>query len=166
LIQIRLLTPEDAEAYWAIRLEALESKPRAFGASPDKFRTTRPEEMVDRLRAIENGSFIVGAFVDDELVGTAGLSWPESAETRPAPFVWGVYVSPKARGQNFASEMMEMLLRRARSYDGLEEIKLDCFGTSLAAIALYRKFGFNTVSMEPTDGDKHVELHHMLLQLR
>ena len=83
------------------------------------------------------------------LVGTAGLSWPEAEEVRPAAFVWGVYVSPRARGQGLASAMMEALIERAGSYDGLGRVTLDCFGTSVGAIGLYRKLGFTALGVRP-----------------
>ncbi|RYG26047.1 GNAT family N-acetyltransferase [bacterium] len=169
MIETRLLTPDDAEAYWKIRLEALETVPRAFGASVETHRNTGPEAMVERLRPIEEGSFLVGAFAGSELVGTAGMVRAASGKTRHSGFVWGVYVSPLVRGQGVAFSMFETLLRRVRTYEGLERLTLDCDADSAGAMALYGKVGFKSYGLEPRAlkvHDEYVDLHHMLLDLR
>jgi RimJ/RimL family protein N-acetyltransferase len=169
MIETRLLNPDDAEAYWAIRLEALETVPRAFGASAEDHHQTQPAAMVERLRPIDNGSFIVGAFTDGTLVGTVGMVRAAKGKKSHSGFVWGVYVAPTVRGQGVASAMFGTLLERARRYDGLERMTLDCDATSAAALALYRKVGFVSYGLEPHAlkvGDEYVDLHHMLLELR
>ena len=68
-MEIKLLTPTDASAYWELRLEALQQSPEAFGTSYEEAiqRTNPIEQVENNLRA--EGNYTFGAFHQNKLVG-------------------------------------------------------------------------------------------------
>ncbi len=167
-MEIRLLTPDDAEAYWVIRLEALETCPRAFSASVARHRERGPQGSAGMLEPEPNGSFVLGAFDGGELVGTMGMSRNANEKTMHGGFVWGVYVAGSARKSGVGSKLMEALIIRAQTCEGLERLVLQVDSESPGAIRLYEKHGFRSYGLEKrgmkVDGE-YVDLHHMALDL-
>lgn len=169
MTEIRPLTPDDAEAYWHVRLEALETCPRAFGASPENHRAQGIEGSAKRIVSVENERFVLGAWDGDKLVGTVGLMRNEDAKSRHGAYVWGVYVAPTARKSGVGDALMRELIQRAKGFDGLEQLALGVDVSSPAAVRLYEKAGFRSYGVEPNAlkiGDEYVDLHHMTLALR
>lgn len=72
---IRLLTPADGALYRAIRLEALATHPEAFTSTFEREREKPLAWFEERLTT----SDVFGAFIMDELVGTAGFRREDSA---------------------------------------------------------------------------------------
>jgi hypothetical protein len=72
-MEIRILTAEDANEWWRLRLEALESDPEAFSASTDQHQRLSLEDVRNKL----------GAGAQDSLNGDSRLR--QASIGKPAP---------------------------------------------------------------------------------
>lgn len=59
-----------------------------------------------------------------------------------------IIVDPARRGQGFGQEMVSLALRYAREILGMERATLRVFAHNRAALACYRRVGFQAVSLE------------------
>lgn len=163
---IRVLTPDDADTFSTLRLEALEQEPYAFGASPDEHRSMSIEEVRERLRP--SLDFVFGAFIDGRLAGTAGFFRKPNEKERHKGQIWGVYVTEASRGKGAGRKLLEALLAKAKQQPGLESILLVVGTRQTAAQQLYSSLGFQSFGCEPHAlkiGDVHVDEDHMVLRL-
>jgi len=166
--QIRLLTPADAAAYWHFRLEALETEPDAFSASPEEHRATTIAAAAERLGSDPANNFVVGAFVEGQLVATAGFYRARNVKERHKGHVWGVYVTASMRRRSLGRGIMNALLEHAARVDGIEQIVLLVATTQTAATALYHSLGFRSFGRERRAlkiGLRYVDEEHMVLYL-
>jgi ribosomal protein S18 acetylase RimI-like enzyme len=167
-MDLRLLTPDDAEVFWHLRLEALSNDPASFAVSAEEHLTTTVETARERLRKGDTaGNFIVGMFEEGKLAGTAGFYRYMHNKERHKGHIWGVYVRPQSRGKGVASALMKEIVRRAREIDGLEQITLVA-SANLPAQRLYKALGFESYGVEPHSlkiGDQYIDDVLMVLWL-
>ena len=96
-IRVRPLAEGDFEAWWALRLRMLGEHPEAFGGSYGEAVADGAERQ--RERFLQPGSFIVGAFDGETLVGAVGCVQQRLIKMRHKAVIWGMYVAPAARGR-------------------------------------------------------------------
>ena len=167
-MEIRILQSEDAEQYRRLRLEALTGDPRAFSSSVEEHQALSVDEVKRRLSPIAESSFVVGAFHDGQLVGTAGFYRETGPKVRHKGHVWGVYVTPSLRGKGVARSLLKMLLERASGMVGIEQILISVTRTQAEAVGLYRTIGFQTFGCEPRAlkvAGQYVDEEYMVLFL-
>ncbi len=165
-LEIRPLGPDDAEVYRALRLEALERDPKAFGRSADEYRK-EPLETV-RQRFASPDATTLGAFLDGKLVGMASLVRQSGQKERHKASVFAVYVTESARGRGFSRVLLNGLLEKARAIAGLEQVVISVSVTQHAARNLYASLGFVAYGLEPRAlkvSEEYVDEEHMVLML-
>ena len=81
---------------------------------------------------------------DGKIVGSAGMHATGSALRRRHVVVIGLSVSAAAQRQGVGTALMQALCDYADRWMGVLRIELTVYVDNAAAIALYRKFGFET----------------------
>jgi ribosomal protein S18 acetylase RimI-like enzyme len=140
----RRLVVEDSATFRSFRLYALKTCPEAFGAAWE-------DELAQPLNwfsgRIERNIIIGGFDAGQKLVGTAALFPSEAPKTRHKGIVWGVFVSPAARGAGLASRLLDIALSEAAHV--VEEARLTVGTSNASAIELYKRAGFIEYGTEP-----------------
>lgn len=149
---VRLLQPEDARRYTALRREMLADSPWAFGASPEQ---DRGSDAAGVARSLADSAeyAIAGALADLEsdgpLLAAAGILRDAALKRRHVATVWGVYVTPGARGRGLGRAVVQRVIAQARSWPGVERVHLSVSENSPEAHALYQSLGFVAWGIEP-----------------
>lgn len=133
----------DLPLYRLLRLEALRNHPETFSSS---FEEERGSDLSHLIGARPNVT--LGGFVDDGLVGTAGLFVSPKLKQRHKGHVFGVYVAPAWRRTGLARALLERLIQEARS-SGLIVLTLSVTAGNTAARRLYLNAGFSRYGVEP-----------------
>ena len=135
MIEIKKLDQELWQAYRALRLEALQKEPLAFGDSYEESKD-RPEN-VWRSR-IDNFIF---ALDENKPAGMIGL-YQEGTKSKHVINIFSVYVKKEYRGQGIGKKLMEAVLTQIKINQNIIKIKLAVNPAQEAAVKLYQSFGF------------------------
>jgi RimJ/RimL family protein N-acetyltransferase len=140
---IRRLQPADADAYRALRLEALRRCPGAFEHALDEEAILGPDDFAQRLDEIA----VFGAFVEGRLCGIAAFTRPPFAKKRHKGVLRGVYVAPGIRGEGVGTALVAAVVEHARGE--VVQLHAAVATTNAPARRLYARLGFTAYGVEP-----------------
>lgn len=143
---IRWLTPDDVEAFRAIRLESIAQHPQAFGAYA-------ADESVQPLEFFRNKILphsILGAFDDAlGLIGILGFRVNVGHKMNHKATLWGFYVRPDFQGCGVGTKLLTFLLEAIPSIaPGVEQLDLRVESSNASLKRFYERFGFSSYGKE------------------
>jgi ribosomal protein S18 acetylase RimI-like enzyme len=159
---VRVLGPDDAGTFRALRLEALERHPCAFAAAHDEELGQSAADVAERLAQ----QAVFGAFVDGALTGVAGFATPALAKKMHKGILWGVYVRAAVRGQGLGRALVTQVIGHAR--ERVEQLHAAVVTGNAVARGLYRDLGFVPYGLEPRAlkvGEQYFDQELMVLML-
>lgn len=143
-LHITEIPAEHTEAYKKLVQYSLVHDHACFRISPNDaldipFSVTKTDDL-----------FTLGAYLDKELVGvvTFKREGADREKLRHKGVLSRMIVSEKHRGKGIAGKLIEVLIARARSIEGIEQINLTVIPTNARAKLLYERFGFETYASE------------------
>lgn len=146
-MEIRILNQADAMRYRKIRLQSLQEHPEAF-LSTYEIEVAQPiEDTEQKLRPFDD-RFTIGAFLQDELVGTVTFIKETHPKTMHKGNIYAMYVSSAYREQKIGKSLIEQLIHIASEIEGLEQIGLTVISKNIAAKKLYLSLGFRVYGIE------------------
>jgi RimJ/RimL family protein N-acetyltransferase len=160
-MEIRRLGPSDANAFQALRLQALRECPSAFASNYEEERNETIAAVSQRMApAADRGIF--GAFSESELIGSIGFGRESLRKRAHKGFIWGMYVVPAFRNQRVGRQLISHVLEFAEPIQGMRQVHLRVNAANSAAIALYEAVGFRSFGLERgamlIDGELHDEI--------
>ena len=159
---IELLDPSYAKAYRQLMLEAYSLHPEAFVsgiADREKLPLSWWEGQLD-----DELSALFGAFIDAQLVGIVGLAFEPWEDAQHKATLFGLYVHHAFRGQGVGEQLVQAVLSLAEQEPDIKVVELTVSANSAAALALYRRCGFEQSGLEDSAirvGEDYYDRVHM-----
>ena len=145
-MEIKKIAPQDAEAYYILRLEALLDSPDAFSTLYEDA-LNKPIEKTRAQLGSEN-AVTFGAFEEGRLIGNMTLVRKKVQKMKHRAAIVAVYISPSHRGSGVANDLMKKILEYAEDWDGLERLDLMVASENMRAKNFYLRFGFERYGTE------------------
>ena len=166
---IRTLLPAEAAAFWSLRLRALREHPDCFASSPEEEENVPLDVVRARLDSQSPATnLVLGAFVDDKLVGMTGLRRDTFRKAAHKARIWGMYVASESQAQGIGRRLLEAAIDAARRMGGVQQVHLEVMVDNSRARAVYRALGFQPYGVEKRAlriGETYVDEELMYLAL-
>jgi GNAT superfamily N-acetyltransferase len=166
-LNIRRLRVADADVLVALRREALETEPLAFGASAEDDVVLLRESVRTFLGDHEEQA-VFGQVDRADLIGMIGVFRASKVKQRHKATIWGMYVSPRARNKGVGRALLEAAVEQARGW-GLAQLQLSVSEAAPHAKRLYQTAGFRPWGQERRAlqwKGRFVDEYHLVLDLR
>jgi ribosomal protein S18 acetylase RimI-like enzyme len=141
-IQIRQLTPADAESFRELRLEGLRLNPEAFGSTYE-FEKDQP---LTRYTGWLTNSAVFGAYENSHLIGTASFTVASGQKDSHKGFLRAMYVRPTHRRSGAGRQLVQAVIETARQ--NVEQVQLSVVSDNQPALRLYQALGFRQYGLE------------------
>ena len=143
-MNVHHLSQDDAARFLEFRTQGLID-------DHDAFRVTADDDAavpVNEWRARIDRDYVVAAIGQKgEWMGVGGLSRFAGEKLRHKGLIWGMYVTPTARGTGVADEIMRALIHHAQGK--LHHLQLTVMADNHRAQAFYERHGFTVYAVEP-----------------
>lgn len=139
---IRRLDASDAATFRDLRLRALREDPVPFLASYEDEAALTVDDFAARLGSSDAATAVLGAFLEDKLVGTLGFYRHRASKAKHRVSLWGMYVTPEERGRRLGGALLSEAIEQLRSVGDVEQIELSVMKDAPAARRLYLEAGF------------------------
>ncbi|MGY8608319.1 GNAT family N-acetyltransferase [Bacillus altitudinis] len=146
-LNIRLLTPEDAQEYANLRLEALRLNPESFAMSYEEEKLDTKNKYKARFASTQS-MWTFGAFHQGQLVGSVTLIQETLQKLKHRANVAAMYVTANGRGKGMGKALLTKVLSFAREKKDIEQLYLTVVTTNDSAKHLYRSVGFKSYVVE------------------
>lgn len=147
-LRLRRLGAVDAEAFSLLRRTVTAENPVPMGLTLEE-ELTRPIQGFREQLSYPEPNAAFGAFVGEELVGSAALAWPSKfPSSRHKATLWGTFVSPRYRRRGVARTLLSEVLAHARA-KSVRRINLTVYVPNVPAVRFYQALGFRTHGSEP-----------------
>jgi RimJ/RimL family protein N-acetyltransferase len=168
-LSVRELQHDDLAAYKALRDHALAHHGEAFtpDAVAEALRTA--QSYAARLGGDGDGSFTLGAFRGDRLIGAVTCDRDARTKVRHIGHVTGMMVHADEQGRGIGRELIDALIDRAAADPELHQLTLNVTAGNEVAERLYARSGFvryGTLPRAIRVGGVFHDKHHMLLTLK
>lgn len=145
-VTMRPLKRSDASEWRRLRLEALLTCPTAFLTSHEDAKQQDTDSFAKHIPLPDQPSTLIGAFLDDNLYGSAGLHVSANPKIAHRGEIWGVYVAPELRGSGIGTALMRAVIAHARTR--VSQLHLAVNTGNVPARRLYRALGFVSYGIE------------------
>lgn len=145
----RILTEDDAQQYYTLRMRSLTEHPESFGSSVQEEEIVPIEAIQQSLRRALPDRCFVGIFAEEALIGIGTLARFPRVKNRHRAMVSAMYVVPEYRGHGVGGFLLDILLKQARVMPDLEDIVIGVTVGNDAARKLYVRAGFKTYGVDP-----------------
>lgn len=146
VVSVRRLGPDDAEAYRALRLEALQRHPEAFGSSYEEEEPRLIERWQENLAA--DDVVTLGAYLERDLAAIGTLVPSPNAKSAHKASIYSIYTRWDCRGRGLCTRIMLQLLEEGRRRNRTA-FRLFVAEPNVAARRLYERLGFRAYGLEP-----------------
>ena len=146
-VTIRSIRPGETKLLLDLRLEAVRACPTAFTHDEaETLATDWDERAAECADGVKQALFF--AEHAGKAIGMTGVYRQKDAKTRHGCGIWGVYVKPEFRGRRIAEKLVLAAVDWAAKCDGVTIVRLMVTVGNDAAVACYRRCGFEITGTE------------------
>lgn len=164
-MDLRRLNKADVEVFRRVRLQGMKESPQAFSSDFAESVQQPIEHFAARLRNLED-DFVIGAFVEQQLVGIGGFYRDAGPKLRHKGTIWGVYILPEHRREGVGRRLVSEIIAQAAVVADIRQINIVVTAANAKAREFYLALGFEPWGLEPRalwiDGAFYDDQHMVL----
>src|SRR5215210_8438322 len=135
----RFLISDDYGEYLRMRLEGLRKHPDSFGSTYEEESRLDALKLHYAIKGSRTGQFVLGAFVEDQLVGICGFVRDVRKKAKHRGELVQLYVDENFSMQGIGESLLTQAIDKAFENPDIEQITLGVVSSNHFAVGLYHK---------------------------